>query len=323
MSASPVCVLGMHRSGTSMFAGLLHECGFQLGRSADIMPASPDNPVGYWENRRFVEINDSILKVLGGTWNEPPLPSSDWTTRADLDPLRSQAQALADSFKLDLNWAWKDPRTCLTLPFWKEILPGSKYIVCIRHPLEVGQSFAARKFSQMQREKSLELWKQYYTAMMPNLEPGSFMVTHYVSYFYDAERELQRVFRFLGGDPPLDMAEAARTVRTDLWHGFGLDHKNEYFEVPDDVQAIYDDLCSRAGEVFHDQQADMEFQETLRGRALEKAIGRIATLEQLYTERSRENEELSKYVSDLRGNVSLASRVTAGIKRRIRLRRNG
>jgi hypothetical protein len=282
------------------------------------MPASPDNPVGYWENKRFVEINDSILKVLGGSWNEPPTPAAGWEASPQLEPLRADALALADSFKLK-QWAWKDPRTCLTLPFWQEILPGSKYVVCIRHPLEVGQSFAVRKFSQMQRERSLQLWKQYYAAMMPNLEPGSFLITHYVSYFYDAERELERVFRFLGGPPPIDLAEAAKTVRTDLWHGFGLDYKNEYFRVPDDIQSLYDGLCDMAGEVFAAQREDVSFQDELKNRALDKAIGRIATLEQLYTERSRENEELSQYVRDLRGSAGGLKRIAAGLKRRARL----
>ena len=35
------------------------------------------------------------------------------------------------------HWGWKDPRNSLTLPFWKELLPNLKVVVCVRNPIEV------------------------------------------------------------------------------------------------------------------------------------------------------------------------------------------
>lgn len=45
----PVCILGMHRSGTSMVARLLHHCGLALGEPDALLgahAAAVDNPRG-------------------------------------------------------------------------------------------------------------------------------------------------------------------------------------------------------------------------------------------------------------------------------------
>src|SRR6266702_718721 len=36
-----VCISGMHRSGTSMVANLLRQCGLCLGDAAELIPADP------------------------------------------------------------------------------------------------------------------------------------------------------------------------------------------------------------------------------------------------------------------------------------------
>jgi len=73
----PICVAGMHRSGTSMVGRLLYQGGLYLGPDSELMPPGPDNPDGYWENRRFLQINDGILEEIlapvpmptdGGPW---------------------------------------------------------------------------------------------------------------------------------------------------------------------------------------------------------------------------------------------------------------
>ena len=67
MNQNAICIAGAHRSGTSMLTRLLHRCGLYLGEEKDMMPAAADNPDGFWENVRFVKINDEILNVLRWT----------------------------------------------------------------------------------------------------------------------------------------------------------------------------------------------------------------------------------------------------------------
>ena len=77
-SATPrhtaVIVLGMHRSGTSALAGLLHELGLAMGPS--LMPGRADeNEKGFWEHEKIVSIHDRLLAYFGSGWSDPmPLP---------------------------------------------------------------------------------------------------------------------------------------------------------------------------------------------------------------------------------------------------------
>ena len=62
-----VILLGMHRSGTSAFAGTLKIAGYDLGK--DLMPANEYNVKGYSENNKIVELNDKILGYFNATWD--------------------------------------------------------------------------------------------------------------------------------------------------------------------------------------------------------------------------------------------------------------
>ena len=61
-------VLGMHRSGTSALTGLLHRLGVVLGEH--LLPASEDNPRGYWENADIVAVHERLMASLGWTWDD-------------------------------------------------------------------------------------------------------------------------------------------------------------------------------------------------------------------------------------------------------------
>src|SRR5258706_8380174 len=68
-----ICVLGMHRSGTSLLARILNLLGVDLG-PAEVLTTEPiaHNPKGYWEHHEITAISDAILKRYGGSWDEPP-----------------------------------------------------------------------------------------------------------------------------------------------------------------------------------------------------------------------------------------------------------
>ena len=68
-----VVVLGFHRSGTSMTTQLLHRLGADVGPLDGLLAADAlDNPRGYWEPRRLIELNDPLLAALGGSAIDPP-----------------------------------------------------------------------------------------------------------------------------------------------------------------------------------------------------------------------------------------------------------
>src|SRR6516164_8854007 len=161
------CIAGMHRSGTSMVAKLLYLSGLYLGPEEELVPATPDNPDGHWENSRIIELNDEILDALGGGWDRPPSPRNGWyrgdadraSTPQHLLPLKEKALALFEQFRGREPWGWKDPRTSLTLPFWQPLLPCLKVVICLRNPLEVAMSLRRRGLSSY--ALSLDLWRIY------------------------------------------------------------------------------------------------------------------------------------------------------------------
>src|SRR5580700_7972119 len=66
--STALVVLGMHRSGTSALAGMLHHLGVALGNR--LMPATSDNPRGYWEHAEIVAANERLLASLGWGWDD-------------------------------------------------------------------------------------------------------------------------------------------------------------------------------------------------------------------------------------------------------------
>ena len=63
LKSRAIIVLGMHRSGTSVFTGVLSLLGVDLG--SKLMPATGANESGYWEHQEVVGVNDRLLRALG------------------------------------------------------------------------------------------------------------------------------------------------------------------------------------------------------------------------------------------------------------------
>jgi len=135
----------MHRSGTSMVAKMLNSCGLCLGGESVLVAPSRDNPGGYWENKNFVSINNGILSEFGSSWDYPQRLPDGWESDQKMVPYRARVEVLLQGLKGHEPWGWKDPRMCLTLPFWMSILPQTKVVVCLRNPLEVVLSLHRRK----------------------------------------------------------------------------------------------------------------------------------------------------------------------------------
>ena len=74
-----VIVLGMHRSGTSALAGLLHELGLAMGPSL-MSGRADENEKGFWEHEKIVSIHDCLWAHFGSGWSDPmPLPQGWYT----------------------------------------------------------------------------------------------------------------------------------------------------------------------------------------------------------------------------------------------------
>src|SRR5438093_4159224 len=202
----PVCIAGMHRSGTSMLAKLLHLCGLSLGRPEDLMDPAPDNPDGFWENRRFVTVNEELLAASGGAWDRPPAQGVRWTTERTRGA-RQQAATLVDELVGRGRWGWKDPRNSLTLAFWRDLLPDLRVVIALRNPLEVAASLHRR--NAMPTGDALRLWLAYNRRVLEDSTRERRLITPFAGYFDDPERELRLVLGFLDLSPPTSAISAA------------------------------------------------------------------------------------------------------------------
>ncbi|MFK8046798.1 MAG: sulfotransferase [Halioglobus sp.] len=160
-----ICVLGMHRSGTSCLTGSLQDAGLFLG---DCHTWNPFNRKGNRENAEFVELNDQILAANDGAWNKPPKKSA-WLPEHEqraLDILERHKEAAALGFK--------DPRTLLVLEGWKRVYPEIEFIGIIRHPNAVAASLQNRE--GMPRSEALALWYKYNKLLYKECRRGPFPI---------------------------------------------------------------------------------------------------------------------------------------------------
>jgi hypothetical protein len=154
-----IVVLGMHRSGTSALAGVLHQLGADV--PDDLMPGDQYNQTGYWESKQIADFNDDLFKCAHWTWDKIDKFPPDWHTRPEAAGFRSRAiELLTQHFSDSRLFVLKDPRISILVPFWTSVLAEMKirpvFVIIARDPREVAGSLAHR--NQFPPEKSHLLW---------------------------------------------------------------------------------------------------------------------------------------------------------------------
>ena len=198
-ASAAVCIIGMHRSGTSITARLLNFLGLDLGPSTRLMGPSPSNPTGHFEHLGFLEINEALLRRFGGSWDHPPVLPPGWQQDSVVQTLARQATNLAEVTSAGgRSWGWKEPRTTVLLPFWRTIIHGLRYVVCIRNPLEVANSLVQR--DGMDLAAACALWRRYMHAALEHTAGQPRTLIFYQDYFRDPLREVNRLAGFCGLD---------------------------------------------------------------------------------------------------------------------------
>lgn len=146
-----VLVLGMHRSGTSLLANVLHLLGVDMVDSPT--RSSSKNATGFWEREELVAVHDEILAALGAPIGSPAhvVPfRPGWWRSVEIRPLKDRLrELLASQLRATRRpWGFKDPRTCRLLPLWGEILEelevSPRFVWAVRHPAESSRSMTAK-----------------------------------------------------------------------------------------------------------------------------------------------------------------------------------
>lgn len=175
-----VCILGMHRSGTSCLTGSLQAAGLFLGRHHTW---NRYNQKGNRENQDFVDFHNALLDDNKASWDQPPRKLR-YTTEH-----QQQALALIQQFDEHSAWGFKDPRALLCLPLWNQLLPDMHPIGIFRHPLAVANSLRKRD-SRMSQEQCLQLWYHYNRCLYRQYRKQPFPI---LSFDWDEEHFHQRL----------------------------------------------------------------------------------------------------------------------------------
>ena len=167
-----VIVAGMHRSGTSALAGLLHSNGVVMGleeRKDFYPPPMKENPKGFFENVRFRRINDQLLKIAGYRVKSF-LPNVPNVYAPDADkPLKNTMKDLISFYneRFDI-WGFKDPRFCLTTHAWFDVIESMglmddiKVLITRRSHEEIRKSMLARGNKENYEGQFVNLSVKYY-----------------------------------------------------------------------------------------------------------------------------------------------------------------
>ena len=194
-------VVGMHRSGTSAVTGALGQLGLAVPAADDRWEPSEDNP-DHWESRALGNHDDVLLERLGGTWDRPPEPDIDWASDEyfGIDDFVDPSGAASTAFPNPGPVVWKDPRSCLVLPYWLARLPGPVAAVFIwRSPLSVARSLQARDRTNL--ADGVALWERYNRSGLAGLIGVDTFVTRYESIIEDPADRLGALAGWLGELP--------------------------------------------------------------------------------------------------------------------------
>lgn len=217
-----ILITGSGRSGTSAVAQLLHHAGIAVGH--DLIEPDEHNAEGYFEERMLVMVNDAILNAAG-----IGAPFTTATREQILDASQEYLDhmiALTDG----VTPAWKDPRLCLTLEAWLQVISRPRLIVCLRSPAEVAASTLSYYGQAGDDAKSaaMHVWHSGYERLIEVIDAYRLdaIAVEYDALHGEADRTVAELSAFVGCE--LD----ASTIRRDLRH-----HAHE---IPAELRGMYE-----------------------------------------------------------------------------------
>jgi hypothetical protein len=147
MQKRVLIITGMHRSGTSLITQWLSKCGLQTGEK--LVPGGHGNVEGHFEDIEFLKMHEEILA-------DHNLPKTGLTAEHVAQFTIYEKEKLKSIIKVKKQlydqWGWKDPRTCLFLDVYKELLPDACYLVILRDYQSVVSSLLRREFKWLEKK---------------------------------------------------------------------------------------------------------------------------------------------------------------------------
>ncbi|MCP5497940.1 MAG: hypothetical protein H7A23_25585 [Leptospiraceae bacterium] len=198
MTKRVVIVLGMHRSGTSLITKALETMGVELGDN--LLGGRVDNPKGFREDKKIITLNSALLKLQGGNWSTLfsnfNFSSEELCTKTIY---QDAEKYINKEFQHHPLWGFKDPRTCILLPFWTKLLEKlgyrPEYLIVLRNPLSIIQSLWKRDL--IDKNDSSLLYIQYFLPLLKLYLKQKACVVDYDYFMEDSRQEYYRISKEL------------------------------------------------------------------------------------------------------------------------------
>ncbi len=218
-----VLVVGMHRSGTSAVTGALGAIGLEMVHGDDRVDWPESNPE-HWESKSLSLHNEDLLTRLGGAWDGPPDMDKGWERSREIVGAADPTTLLVAAYPDPGPKVFKDPRLCLLLPYWRNVLPGPIAAVLVwRSPMAVARSLEKR--DGMALAEGVALWERYNRRAIEGLEGVDTYVLDYESVMADRGRSIEALITWLGSLEQLegeaagwDRAAASTVIAAELHH---------------------------------------------------------------------------------------------------------
>lgn len=219
-----ILVLGMHRSGTSCLAGILENTGVDFGKVSTV---NEFNRKGNRENKRILKLNDQVMTVNNGSWDNPPIETL-WP-----GDLKEERDRILEEYNESPVWGFKDPRVLFTLEGWLDALRNVSFAGTFRHPAAVAQSLYKR--NQFPLGKSLALWKRYNAALLFYHKKYNFPMVSFDSAPADYKDAIEKL---------LGLLDLRSRTETYAFYDHELRHEENITlaDIPEDILDMYGEL---------------------------------------------------------------------------------
>lgn len=149
----------MHRSGTSLTTNWLNQCGLHIGEN--LLGGGRSNQLGHFEDIDFLYFHKNVLKENGLNWE-----LDQQKIQFDAESIQEAKRLVAKKSVQD-QWGWKDPRNCLFLELWNDLIEQPFYLVVFRNHKDVIASLLLRRKKDLINENGQLLMRpirylQYY-----------------------------------------------------------------------------------------------------------------------------------------------------------------
>jgi hypothetical protein len=158
----PAIIVTTGHAGSSALVKILNKLGLFIGKNLSVAHKK------FFENKFFQTINRKMLGSQGYPYPFMPAPRMTALGKFVEDEnyiikVREQAfnamkkEGLGD----DALWGFKDPRTCLTFPFWNRVFPNAKWVMLDRKKDDVHKGW---------HTKGDDGYFYYYDCFVENME---------------------------------------------------------------------------------------------------------------------------------------------------------